>query len=94
MRNQTIDNLRGLCLLGVIAIHVGSISLSSNSFWFYTLLEVLSRYSVPAFFFVSGFGLFSKDSYLLALAQHKAAVDSFSYRDFYLSGSKVQGFPI
>ena len=93
MRNQIIDNLRGLCLLGVIAIHVGSIALSCNSFWFYTLLEVLSRYSVPAFFFVSGFGLFGKDSYLLALAQNKIAVDSFSYQEFLPKRLKSAGLP-
>ena len=93
MRNQIIDNLRGLCLLGVIAIHVGSIALSCNSFWFYTLLEVLSRYSVPAFFFVSGFGLFGQDSYLLALAQNKITVDSFSYQEFLPKRLKSAGLP-
>lgn len=58
MRNPVIDNLRGLCLLGVIAIHTGSLALEPGSFSLYVLLEVLSRYSVPAFFFISGYGLF------------------------------------
>ena len=48
-RNQIIDDLRGICMLGVIGIHVGSFVLEApypNSL----LLEILSRYSVPAFF--------------------------------------------
>lgn len=51
-RNQIIDDLRGICMLGVIGIHVGSFVLEApypNSF-LYMLLEILSRYSVPAFF--------------------------------------------
>lgn len=59
-RNQIIDDLRGVCMLGVIGIHVGSFVLEApqpNSF-LYMLLEILSRYSVPAFFFISGYGLF------------------------------------
>ena len=58
MRNQIVDNLRGLCLLGVVAIHVGSLALEPNNFILYALLEILSRYSVPSFFFISGYGLF------------------------------------
>lgn len=59
-RNQIIDDLRGICMLGVIGIHVGSFVLDApqpNSF-LYMLLEILSRYSVPIFFFISGYGLF------------------------------------
>lgn len=59
-RNRLIDNLRGICMLGVIAIHAGSsiaVSASPNVH-IYMLFEVLSRYSVPAFFFISGYGLF------------------------------------
>lgn len=61
-RNPIIDDLRGVCMLGVIGIHVGSFVLEApqpNSF-LYMLLEILSRYSVPAFFFISGYGLFSQ----------------------------------
>lgn len=68
MRNHVIDNLRGICMLGVIAIHIGSLALPAGSFPLYVLLEVLSRYSVPSFFFISGYGLFCQlkqpDSYL------------------------------
>lgn len=60
-RNKLIDNLRGICMLGVIAIHAGSsIALSASpNVHIYMLFEVLSRYSVPAFFFISGYGLFA-----------------------------------
>lgn len=63
-RNKLIDNLRGICMLGVIAIHAGSsIALSSApNIHLYMLFEVLSRYSVPAFFFISGYGLFASYS--------------------------------
>lgn len=93
MRNQIIDNIRGLCLLGVIGIHVGSVSVQTNSFWWFTLLEVLSRYSVPAFFFISGFGLFSKDSYLQDLAKGKIEHDSFSYSHFIPKRLQSAGLP-
>lgn len=59
-RNLIFDNLRGICMLGVIAIHVGSFVMDSAtpSEHYLLLCEVLSRYSVPAFFFISGYGLF------------------------------------
>ncbi len=57
MRNKIIDNIRGLCMLGVIGIHIGSLALAPNNFTLYLFLEVLSRYSVPMFFFISGYGL-------------------------------------
>lgn len=56
----SINNMRGLCMLGVIAIHIGSIALTNPypNIWLIGILEILSRYSVPAFFFLSAFGLF------------------------------------
>lgn len=65
MRNTIIDNMRGLCMLGVIGIHIGSLALTPNNFTLYCFLEVLSRYSVPAFFFISGYGLVCADKALL-----------------------------
>ena len=65
MRNTIIDNMRGLCMLGVIGIHIGSLALAPNSFTLYLLLEILSRYSVPSFFFISGYGLACTDKGLL-----------------------------
>ncbi len=67
-RDQVIEQLRGLCLLGVVAIHVGSLAAEAGNFSLYVLLEVLSRYSVPAFFFISGYGLFCGASPLTAEA--------------------------
>lgn len=93
MRNPIIDNLRGLCLLGVIGIHVGSISQATNSFWLYTLLEVLSRYSVPTFFFVSGYGLFCTDKRLLALTRGENLEDSFNYLSFIKKRLRSSGLP-
>ncbi len=58
MRDPVIDNLRGICMLGVIAIHAGSLAAEAGNFWLFIFLEVLSRYSVPSFFFISGYGLF------------------------------------
>ena len=66
MRNTIIDNMRGLCMLGVIGIHIGSLALAPDNFTLYLLLEILSRYSVPSFFFISGYGLACTDKGLLA----------------------------
>lgn len=88
MRNQIIDNLRGLCMLGVIGIHTGSLALAPNDFTLYVLLEVLSRYSVPAFFFISGYGLFCTDRPLLT-----GGADNFSYAAFMKKRLKGAGLP-
>lgn len=59
-RLVSLDYIRGIAMLGVIGIHVGSFSLSNPdlSIELFALLEVVSRFSVPIFFFVSAFGLF------------------------------------
>lgn len=89
MRNFTIDQLRGLCMLGVIGIHVGSISASANSFSLYMLLEILSRYSVPSFFFVSGYGLFAAEKQLLK----QGTLDKLDYINFIKKRLKGAGLP-
>lgn len=89
MRNTVIDNLRGVCMLGVLAIHAGSLALQPNNFYLYVLLEVLSRYSVPAFFFISGYGLVCRD---LFLTGHEAK-DTFSYRHFLCRRLSAIGIP-
>ncbi len=63
-RNAIFDNLRGISMLGVIAIHVGDLVMESGTpyYWLYLLCEVLSRYSVPTFFLISGYGLFYRYS--------------------------------
>ena len=51
---RSINYMRGLCMLGVIGIHVGSAALSNPTpnLALIGLLEILSRFSVPAFFFL------------------------------------------
>lgn len=59
-RIKAIEYIRGIAMLGVIGIHTGAYSLSNpyvNKHLF-VLLEILTRFSVPIFFFVSAFGLF------------------------------------
>ena len=56
----SITYMRGMCMLGVIAIHVGSVAIVNPhpNISLIALLEILSRFSVPAFFFLSAFGMF------------------------------------
>mgnify|MGYP004442967359 FL=1 len=82
MRNQIIDNLRGISMLGVIAIHIGSFAGNTNNFTLYMLLEILSRYSIPAFFFISGYGLFVTDKNFLTGG-------SLDYKSFLLKRFKA-----
>lgn len=89
MRNIIIDQLRGLCMLGVIGIHVGSISAAANNFSLYMLLEILSRYSVPSFFFVSGYGLFCAEKKLLA----EGTLGKLDYFNFIKKRFKGAGLP-
>lgn len=61
--NQRIDSIemiRGLAILGVIGIHTGSWMTEdpSANIHLFALLEIISRFSVPIFFFVSAFSLF------------------------------------
>lgn len=55
-----LDAIRGISMLGVVGIHTGSHSLSNPhvNLHLFALLEIVSRFSVPIFFFVSAFGLF------------------------------------
>lgn len=50
---HSINYMRGICMLGVIGIHVGSVALTmpSPNLTLTAILEILSRFSVPAFFF-------------------------------------------
>jgi len=59
-RNSVVDNLRGLAMLGVVGIHCGALVRESATPWpwLYVLCEVLTRFAVPTFFAVSGYGLF------------------------------------
>lgn len=86
MRNTIIDNLRGICMLGVIGIHIGSLALAPNKFTLYLLLEILSRYSVPSFFFISGYGLACTDKGLLSGSR-------LNYIDFMKKRLRGAGLP-
>lgn len=76
-----ITYMRGLCMLGVIAIHVGSIAISNPlaNVQLISVLEILSRFCVPAFFFLSAFGLF----------YHTPVTADFSYKQFIKRRLKV-----
>lgn len=86
MRNTIIDNLRGICMLCVIGIHIGSLALAPNNFTLYLLLEILSRYSVPSFFFISGYGLACTDKGLLSGSR-------LNYIDFMKKRLRGAGLP-
>lgn len=86
MRNTIIDNLRAICMLGVIGIHIGSLALAPNNFTLYLLLEILSRYSVPSFFFISGYGLACTDKGLLSGSR-------LNYIDFMKKRLRGAGLP-
>jgi peptidoglycan/LPS O-acetylase OafA/YrhL len=57
---KAIEYIRGISMLGVIGIHTGAYSLSNPkvNVHLFALLEIITRFSVPIFFFVSAFGLF------------------------------------
>ena len=58
---ESIEYIRGVSMLGVVAIHTGSQYILLNptpNVNLVALFEVVSRFSVPIFFFISAFGLF------------------------------------
>ena len=59
-RLDAIGYIRGLAMLGVIGIHVGAEYLMNPNanMHLVAVYEIMSRFSVPIFFFVSAFGLF------------------------------------
>ena len=59
-RLDAIEYIRGISMLGVIGIHIGSQYLinPTPNLHLVALLEIVTRFSVPIFFFISAFGLF------------------------------------
>ena len=59
-RNIVVDRLRALAMLGVIGIHVGPFVFASSTprLDLFLLFQVFSRFAVPVFFFISGYGQF------------------------------------
>lgn len=73
-RLAAIEYIRGISMLGVVGIHVGSQYLANPvaNMHLVALFEVVTRFSVPIFFFISAFGMF----YNLDMAQ------PFDYKSF------------
>ena len=63
-RNIVVDRLRTLAMLGVLGIHIGPFVFASSTprLDLFLLFQVFSRFAVPSFFFISGFGLFCNDA--------------------------------
>ncbi|MEI6287233.1 MAG: acyltransferase [Bacillota bacterium] len=59
-RIATLDYIRAVAMCGVLMIHTGSYALGNSTInpAFIALFEILTRFSIPIFFFVSAFGLF------------------------------------
>lgn len=59
-RLAAIEYIRGISMLGVIGIHIGSQYLANPTpnIHLVALFEIATRFSVPIFFFISAFGLF------------------------------------
>lgn len=58
---ESIEYIRGVSMLGVVGIHTGSQYLLLNptpNLHLVALFEIVTRFSVPIFFFISAFGLF------------------------------------
>lgn len=76
------DMLRGAAIIGVIAIHVTTAVItdhtSLSAFYLSLFLNQLSRFAVPAFLFLSGFGLNLKnrleEGYLLFLKRRLSKI--------------------
>lgn len=60
-RVNAIEYMRGISMLGVVGIHVGSQYIVNNTvanMHLVAVFEIVTRFSVPIFFFISAFGLF------------------------------------
>lgn len=92
-RNIPLEILRIFSMLGVVGIHTGSFTLENPhaNIHLFFILEILSRFSVSAFFFISAFGLFinknirEKFSYKIFLYKHfrKLLILYFLWSTFY-----------
>lgn len=85
-RIKGIEYMRGIGMVGVVGIHVGSQYLGYNPTPNLQLLaayEIFTRFAVPVFFFISAFGLF----YNLDLTQ------KFSFGKFLKRRIKTVGIP-
>lgn len=55
-----LDYMRAIAMLGVIGIHTGAFAVANPevNVHFFGLVDIITRFSVPIFFFISAFGLF------------------------------------
>lgn len=60
-----IEYIRGIAMLGVIAIHTGAEYLTNPAANIHLVacFEIITRFSIPIFFFISAFGLFYNFSF-------------------------------
>ena len=94
-RNIVVDRLRALAMLGVIGIHIGPFVFASSTprLDLFLLFQVFTRFAVPVFFFISGFGLFCNDAlhkpfhYLSFIKKHLITVGLpyFVWSFFYIA---------
>ena len=84
-RNIVVDQLRALAMLGVIGIHIGPFVFASSTprLDLFLLFQVFTRFAVPSFFFISGFGLFC----------HDALIKPFHYISFVKKHLVTVGLP-
>lgn len=83
---NAINYMRGIGMLGVVGIHMGSVYLSLNNsanIHLLAIYEILTRFSVPLFFFISAFGLFYNEDFK----------KEFSYKKFLTKRFKTVGIP-
>ncbi len=73
MHVYELDYLRAVAMLGVLGIHTGAFAIGSPhvNIHFFLMFDILTRFSVPIFFFISAFGLFLNRSQ-----------KPFNYQDF------------
>lgn len=60
LRIYELDYMRAVAMLGVLGIHTGAFAVADPhvNIHFFLLTDILTRFSVPMFFFISAFGLF------------------------------------
>lgn len=56
-RDQTIDALKGIAIIGVVTIHS---TVGESYFFINSFLDVISKFCVPLFIFISGYFAFKK----------------------------------
>jgi peptidoglycan/LPS O-acetylase OafA/YrhL len=55
-----LDDMRAIAMLGVLGIHTGAFAIGNPhvNVHFFGLADIITRFSVPIFFFISAFGIF------------------------------------